>query len=94
MFYSIGGYTALGSNDLETDDWLNADDDEWEKNWNAQVGGGNAASSSSSAAPRADVKPPTSSNPNDFESYNPLAKVTAKPKAKSNDDDLWDMLNN
>ncbi|XP_067928981.1 ADP-ribosylation factor GTPase-activating protein 1-like isoform X2 [Watersipora subatra] len=90
------GYTALGSDDLETDDWLNADDDEWEKNWNAQVGGGNAASSSlsSSAAPRANVQPPSSSNPNDFESYNPLAKVTAKPKAKSNDDDLWDMLNN
>ena len=69
---------------------MNADDDEWEKNWNAQVGG----ASESSSAKASSSQPAKSSNPNDFEAYNPLSKVAAKPKPKSNDDDLWDMLNN
>lgn len=89
-----GGYTALGTDDTEGDNWLDAeDDDEWERNWNAQVTSGTAAGGAGSAA-LAEIKPQpvAASNPNDFESYNPLSKVAAKPK--SADDDLWDMLNN
>ena len=88
-FNVLGGYTALSSDDTKPDDdWLNAaDDDEWERNWNAQVSRG--------ARPAAaKPKPAATSNPNDFEAYNPLAKVKAKPKTKTSDDDLWDMLNN
>lgn len=89
----VGSYTALGSEDPGEDDWLNADDDEWEKNWNSKVNSSGSTSSSAAGQPAA-AQPVVPSNPNDFESYNPLSKVAAKPKSKTSDDDLWDMLNN
>lgn len=97
VLYYSGGYTALSADDGkadDNDDWLNsADDDEWEKNWNASVND-NKPSTGSSMAAAASAKPAATSNPNDFEAYNPLSKVAAKPKTKTSDDDLWDLLNN
>jgi len=81
---------------MDSDDWLNADDDQWEKNWKEQVGGSQAESPAAMPVLSAATAAPRNVNPNDFESYNPLSKVSSKStsKPKSNDDELWDMLNN
>lgn len=95
--YPAVGYAPLTTEDTGgDDDWLNADDDQWEKNWNAQVSGADNGAAATTSVTKSKSQPASASNPNDFESYNPLSKVTAKPasKPKSNEDDLWDLLNN
>lgn len=89
LFFYITDNSDFTELDADTNEWLN--DEDWEKNWNQQVSG-----SSSKASAINSSKPATShrSNANDFESYNPLSSVTAKPKTKTSDDDLWDLLNN
>lgn len=90
----LSSLTANGSNfaelGTEEDNW--ADDDEWERNWNEQVEGAGSTAVKSRTVGAKSSGPSASINVNDFESYNPLSSVKAKPK--SADDDLWDLLNN
>lgn len=80
--------------DSGNNDWV--DDDEWEKNWDEQVSGTTKPTTTSVPTTKTTTakQPATASKKpaDDFEAYNPLSNVKAKPK--SNDDDLWDLLNN
>jgi len=85
----------LSADPVAATDWM--DDDEWEQNWERETKGTTAAPKATalkaSAATKTASQPAVTRTNDDFESYNPLSSVKSTPKAKSNEDDLWDLLN-